>query len=303
MAHFYTFVLFFVLQFALSIYDASSRSQERTIYFGALGSGTSIFKKMSLFICDSNGKKLNAKISNNVIYAFPGMTLTNIQQQIDLDERIKEDIKSKRFPIVNLMLGTNDCARERYSTPVRTLIRLYRETTEQLFDFGVKDINVLRPPPKTDQRLNEKLENLWEKIEEEFERSRHIHLHALLWEKHHLDFDGIHINEDGRNFLEQYLRKIRLPATKKQFGTRIEPSNYDHKMVAKNFYEQDAQQDLPREEKSGTERRVVPHSLVPNRLSVIIKNDQIQERKRFPRTRPYDKTRPYYSSKVFVLQD
>ena len=92
----------------------------------------------------------------------------------------------------------------------------------------------------------------------------------------------------------------------------MEPKGVNMEEVIASYYRAEPQsmQELKQEEEE-TPRQVVPKrsptgSLVPNRLSVVIKNNKQQlksPKKKWPRTQPYDINNPYHSSIVYVINE
>jgi len=95
--------------------------------------------------------------------------------------------------------------------------RVLIETIQKKFPKTI--LSLIKFPPKHDPVLNDKLDNLWVRLDSEFRRTKNIQVCHLNWQSSHVgQKDGIHLSPSGKIFLHQFLSQIRIPVQKGQFG-------------------------------------------------------------------------------------
>ena len=110
--------------------------------------------------------------------------------------------------LICVWVGTNSQSAIRNCVPIEVAIEHFR----QLFDYVIEQkgqVHVLRMPPKGDDKLNKRIQNLWQSVIREFKCNSDIILHDLDWPNGILSSDKIHINSRGARFVTKYLNTIR----------------------------------------------------------------------------------------------
>ena len=118
---------------------------------------------------------------------------------------------------VFLLFGTNDFSFERSCLSNNLLINKYRKAIVTIKNNNGKPI-LIKPPVKRNKILNEKINLFWLELEDSLsEIFPDLQINSPFWEEKMTSFhDGIHLTQNGRDFLAHFVRNFRYPSEKAQ---------------------------------------------------------------------------------------
>ena len=159
---------------------------------------------------------------------LPGAGINTLWNNID--KHLGPIIKPN--DIIFHMFGTNDSVYERSILSNQLLIQKYIKCLTKIQGLGGRPV-VIRPPPKTDPKLNEKLQCLFDELELILaDKKPEIPLNSPLWDLNMISKDGVHLRPHGVKFLSNFCANFRYPSNSAQnFAIVRKPKNISIKAV------------------------------------------------------------------------
>jgi len=164
-------------------------------------------------------------MEGKVIKAYPGITirglLVNVQKPM-ANDKLQEYLMKTAHVI--LFVGSNDISDQRHSYPIPTLVHHMNLLVNELRTYSnIRNISIIRPPPKKNFLLSERIGLMWDAIEGNFRNDSSVQLHEANWQLNMVGSDGVHLTPKARQHLYKYISNIRKPVSRGQFGITISP--------------------------------------------------------------------------------